>query len=259
VLGQALTARGDYFKARRPYQGRNLTRMERDEVWELIERFARWLAADDSWTWRQVAIRAAGLEMARAADGNRYRHVVVDEAQDLSAAHWRMLRAMVATGPDDMFITGDPQQRIYDNRVTRGQSRDQHPRQVVAVQPELSHHPAILAVALEIMTGEVYDDLDGGQEDLAGYCYAAGSRSSVARRPGTKNATSWSRSSTTGVHRRTAPWRSACRPRNLPMMSSLAWRLKASWLSRSAPIGRSRSTAFTSAPCIASRAWTTRR
>ena len=41
----------------------------------------------------------------------RYRHVVVDEAQDLSAAHWKMLRAMVPAGRDDMFLAGDTHQR----------------------------------------------------------------------------------------------------------------------------------------------------
>lgn len=170
VLGQALTSRSDYFKARRPYRGRNLTRMERDKVWDLTERFVRWLAADDSWTWRQVAVRAATLEMARAAEGNhRYRHIVVDEAQDLSAAHWRMLRAMVAAGPDDMFITGDPHQRIYDNQVTLGSLginiRGRSSRLTLSYRTTRQ----ILAAALEIMSGEVYDDLDGGEEDLAGY------------------------------------------------------------------------------------------
>jgi superfamily I DNA/RNA helicase len=99
----------------------------------------------------------------------RYRHVVVDEAQDLSAAHWKMLRAMVAPAPADMFLVGDTHQRIYDNHVTlsslginiRGRSS----------RLTLSYRTTrqILAAALEIMSGEVYDDLDGGEDNLAGY------------------------------------------------------------------------------------------
>ena len=54
------------------------------------------------------------------AQGHRYRHVVVDEAQDLSPAHWMLLRAMVAPGPNDMFLAGDTHQRIYDNYVSLG-------------------------------------------------------------------------------------------------------------------------------------------
>src|SRR5947199_9942609 len=118
--------------------------------------------------------RAARSEQALESSSGaltrpRYRHVVVDEAQDLSAAHWKMLRAMVAPGRDDMFLVGDTHQRIYDNYVTlsslginiRGRSS----------RLSLSYRTTrqILAAALEIMTGEVYDDLDGGEEDLAGY------------------------------------------------------------------------------------------
>ncbi|BBH71840.1 DNA helicase [Actinoplanes sp. OR16] len=170
ILGQALTSRNDYFKARRPYRGRNLNRGERDQIWDLSERFARWLAASDSWTWRQVAVRAAGLEMALAAGGGyRYRHVIVDEAQDLSAAHWRMLRAMVPVGTDDLFLTGDTHQRIYDNQVTLGSLGINIRGRSSKLTLSYRTTRQILAAALEIMSGESYDDLDGGEEDLAGY------------------------------------------------------------------------------------------
>ena len=68
-----------------------------------------------------MAARAALIEKERApAEGYRYRHVVVDEAQDLSPAHWMLLRAMAAPGPDDMFLAGDTHQRIYDSYVSLG-------------------------------------------------------------------------------------------------------------------------------------------
>jgi superfamily I DNA/RNA helicase len=44
--------------------------------------------------------------------------VIVDEAQDLHPAQWRLLRAAAPPGPDDLFISADPHQRIYDNRVS---------------------------------------------------------------------------------------------------------------------------------------------
>jgi hypothetical protein len=53
------------------------------------------------------------------------------EAQDLHPAQWRLLRALVPAGPDDLFIVGDAHQRIHDNHVSlarvgvsvRGRSR----------------------------------------------------------------------------------------------------------------------------------------
>lgn len=82
---------------------------------ETVERFTAGLAADGCRTWLQTCAEAARLLEAK---GPQYRHVVVDEAQDLDPAQWRLLRAAVPARPDDLFIAGDPHQRIYDAKVS---------------------------------------------------------------------------------------------------------------------------------------------
>ena len=47
-----------------------------------------------------------------------FEHIVVDDIQDLHPAHWRLLRAAVKVKPEDLFLTGDPHQRIYGHRVS---------------------------------------------------------------------------------------------------------------------------------------------
>ncbi|NUR85646.1 MAG: AAA family ATPase [Nonomuraea sp.] len=49
-----------------------------------------------------------------------YRHIVVDEAQDVSPAQWRLLRAAAPHAHDDLFVVGDPHQRVTDTRVALG-------------------------------------------------------------------------------------------------------------------------------------------
>ena len=121
VLGQALSSREEYFRARRAGRGRTLNRAQRAAVWQLVEQFTKRLTETNLWTFRRVAAHAARIEQELAAAREpRYRHVVVDEAQDLSPAHWMLLRAMAAPGPDDMFLAGDTHQRIYDNYVSLG-------------------------------------------------------------------------------------------------------------------------------------------
>jgi superfamily I DNA/RNA helicase len=196
ILGQAVNSRAGYFKARRAGRGRSITRADRAEIWQLTERFTQRLDEKNLETHRQVAERAARLEIERTARietaarakeergglGNvhadsatgawqrhRYRHIVVDEAQDLAAAHWKMLRAMVAPGPDDIFLVGDTHQRIYDNRVTLG-SLGVHIRGRSA-RLTLSYRTTreILRSALRVLGDEHFDDLDGDEETLAGY------------------------------------------------------------------------------------------
>ncbi|MEV5329505.1 UvrD-helicase domain-containing protein [Nonomuraea sp. NPDC052634] len=77
-----------------------------------------------------------------------YRHVVVDEAQDISPAQWRLLRAVVPRARDDLFIVGDPHQRVTDTRVALGAvgiPADQH---MLGVSHRLSRELLSFAVRL---------------------------------------------------------------------------------------------------------------
>jgi superfamily I DNA/RNA helicase len=84
-------------------------------VWSTVQEFSDRLAADGLRTYLGTCAEAADLLEAK---GPLYRHIVVDEAQDLHPAQWRLLRAAVPARPDDLFIAGDPHQRIYDSKVS---------------------------------------------------------------------------------------------------------------------------------------------
>ncbi len=128
ILAQNLQSERAYLTCLRTGRGTPLTKAQRAQVWQLTERVTAELRAAGRSTHLQLADEATGL--LREA-GPLYRHVIVDEAQDLHPAQWRLLRAAVAPGPNDIFIAGDPHQRIYDNRVSlasvgvsvRGRSR----------------------------------------------------------------------------------------------------------------------------------------
>ncbi|SFD59308.1 UvrD-helicase domain-containing protein [Streptomyces aidingensis] len=196
ILGQACGTRSEYFRARRAGRGRSVSRAERAEIWQLAERFTQRLDRQGRQTWDQLAERAARLEIGReqrilaverqraeaggrhnihladASGGrlrHRYRHVVVDEAQDLRPAHWKMLRAMVPRDRNDLFLVGDTHQRIYKNQVAlAGLGINIRGR---ASRLNLSYRTTrqILRSALALLGTESYDDLDGGTETLAGY------------------------------------------------------------------------------------------
>ena len=170
VLGQAITSREEYFRARRAGRGRQLNRAQRAAIWQLVEQFTKRLDEANLWTFRQVAAHAARLERQRAATrAPRYRHIVVDEAQDLSSAHWMLLRAMVGQGPNDLFLAGDTHQRIYDNYVSLGslgiEIRGRSSRLTLTYR---STHE-ILTAASRILGTEAWDDMDDGTDTLDGY------------------------------------------------------------------------------------------
>ncbi|WP_327332206.1 UvrD-helicase domain-containing protein [Streptomyces anulatus] len=196
ILGQAVATRADYFRARRAGRGRSVTRGERAAIWQLAERFTQRLDRLGRQTWDQVAERAARLEIGREQrilsiarqreetggldnvhlqDGSagwlryRYRHIIVDEAQDLRPAHWKMLRAMAPREADDLFLVGDTHQRIYKNQVTLGSLGINIRGRSSKLSLSYRTTRQILRSALDVLGETAYDDLDGSQETLAGY------------------------------------------------------------------------------------------
>ncbi|MEC3994890.1 UvrD-helicase domain-containing protein [Actinacidiphila sp. DG2A-62] len=93
VLAQALTEPEEYLKAPRTGRGTALPPLKRLQVWRAVSAFEEQLRQAGEWTFLQVCAEAARVLDSR---GNRpYRHVVIDEAQDLHPAQWRFLRALV--------------------------------------------------------------------------------------------------------------------------------------------------------------------
>ncbi|MGW0517131.1 UvrD-helicase domain-containing protein [Crossiella sp. NPDC003009] len=116
VLAQNLRRVEDYRTARRRGRGRPLSPMQKERVWAAIGEVLAGLRRDGQQTHLQVVDEAAEILAERGQAP--YRHVIVDEGQDLHPAQWRMLRAAVPSGADDLFIVADPNQRIYNNNVS---------------------------------------------------------------------------------------------------------------------------------------------
>jgi ATP:corrinoid adenosyltransferase len=113
VLAQGLESEDDYLACTRAGRGVPLGKAQRAVVWRAIGHVVEGLAKEGKSTFHQLANEAAEL-----VDGPEYDHVIIDEAQDIHTAQWRLLRRLVAEGPDDLFIVGDPHQRIYDSHVS---------------------------------------------------------------------------------------------------------------------------------------------
>lgn len=162
VLAQGIGSRTEYFTASRAGRSVRLSRRERAEVWKAVEAVLRELTSRNRRTYLQMAESAAGYLRGRTV--KPYQHVLVDEAQDLHEAQWRLLRAAVPEQPNDMFIVGDSHQRIYDRRTSLskvgikivGRSRR------LRINYRTTHE--ILRWALALLGEASYDDLDEGRE-----------------------------------------------------------------------------------------------
>ncbi|MFF2303180.1 UvrD-helicase domain-containing protein [Streptomyces sp. NPDC058128] len=170
ILAQDLRTVDEYLNAGRKGRGTALGPLKRAQLWRAIDVFRTTLAGKGVHTHLQICDEAARLmtEATRATHG--YTHVVVDEAQDLHPAQWRVLRAAVEAGPDDLFITGDPHQRIYDAHVSLASLGIQVTGRSSRLRINYRSTEEILVWSTGVLADEPVADLGGdGGDSLAGY------------------------------------------------------------------------------------------
>ncbi|MFD9975897.1 UvrD-helicase domain-containing protein [Streptomyces sp. NPDC059017] len=170
VLAQSLSSEDEYLRAVRRGRGSALGPVKRAQVWRAMKMFEQGLHKDGKCTYLQLCAQAAGLLSGPDASDPPYAHVVVDEAQDLHPVQWRVLRGAVASGPDDLFITGDPHQRIYDSRVSLGSLGIPVAGRSSRLRINYRSTEEILRWAAHLMEDERVESLSGdGVDSLAGY------------------------------------------------------------------------------------------
>jgi superfamily I DNA/RNA helicase len=168
VLAQDLRTPEAYLKASRSGRGTPLGPLKRAQVWRAVETFTNELRQAGEWTFLQVCAEAARL-LDQQGEVRPYRHVVIDEAQDLHPVQWRLLRALAAPGTDDLFIAGDTHQRIYGNKVSLRSLGIAVTGRSTRLRINYRTTQEILAWSTALLTGERIDDMDGGDDSLTGY------------------------------------------------------------------------------------------
>jgi superfamily I DNA/RNA helicase/mRNA-degrading endonuclease RelE of RelBE toxin-antitoxin system len=168
IQAQGVKTMADYFKASRLGRGRRLSRLLRKKIWPVFEEYRAQLNGHNKKEFTD-AVRDALAILREKGDVLPYRAVVVDEAQDMSAAAFELIRQIVPEGKNDIFIVGDAHQRIYGHKIVlshcglniRGRSRKL--RINYRTTDEIRHW------AVALLEGRKIDDLDGGADDNKGY------------------------------------------------------------------------------------------
>jgi superfamily I DNA/RNA helicase len=173
VLAHGVTTKDEYRAVRRTGRGVVLSRAKRDAVWPVFEEYRGQLASrklkevDDAY--RDVAT-LLDEEISAGKVPATYSAIVIDETQDLGPQALRLLRAMIASNPNDLFFVGDGHQRIYTrNRAAmskcgidiRGRSKKLY----------LNYRTTdeIRKQAVAVLEGCEIDDLDDGHDETKRY------------------------------------------------------------------------------------------
>ena len=154
-----------------PRTGRTkpITRKQRVEIWKLKEQYE---------ALKQERKKVDRLELFNMAANymkehqiHPYSHVIADEFQDFSNPELRFLRQLVAEGRNDLFLTGDPYQCIYSGRKINFTAAGINIRGKKSKKLKVNYRTTeeIKRMAVAVVKGEKYDDMDGGEENNKGY------------------------------------------------------------------------------------------
>jgi len=167
VQFHGVSSRDEYLKASRAGSKKKLKRVERAKIWEGLATFRTELDRRGLMDWPDVVRKVR--QHLQESNETPYRAVVVDEAQDIDAEQWRLLRALAPEEDNSLFITGDAHQRIYGKPITLSQFDIQIRGRSRRLKINYRTTEQVLRWATALLEGTDIDDLDGGTDNTVGY------------------------------------------------------------------------------------------
>ena len=175
IKGRAIETLEEYLEVPRTGRRARLGRLQRTQVWQLMECWDAHMARHGTIDFCDVILRA--LAHARRRSSPSYSAVIVDEAQDLTLAGLQLLRALVNAPavekdrPDGLFILGDAAQRIYPGGFTLRQAGVEVRGRTTLLTENYRNTAEIIAAAMAVAGDHRIEDLGEdvrrGEEPIA--------------------------------------------------------------------------------------------
>ena len=176
IQPQGIMTQMEYFLAHRQGRGKALTRTDRKQLWPVFERMRFELSQRGLITASDAAYLILGEVKKRAPEG-LYRAVVVDEIQDFSPEMLKLLRAITPDTSDaskalpegDLFMVGDPHQRIYERFANFKQCGIHIVGRSHRLRVNYRTTEEIRNTGVSVLNGIEFDNMNGGKLDTMGY------------------------------------------------------------------------------------------
>lgn len=159
----------DYRKVSRIGRGKAISPKQRKAIWSMVEDFRK--RRSDSGIIDRNDLFNLLTDYLNENNIRPFKHVIADEIQDFSNAELRFIRSLVAEGRNDLFLVGDPFQRIYNTKGINFTSAGINVRGKRSRRLKINYRTTeeIKRAATALVKGVQYDDFDGEQETLKGY------------------------------------------------------------------------------------------
>lgn len=154
---------GKYLSVARINRGKKLSRANKDELYRVFEVYKSLMTEHSLYDIEYAKLLLSDHIMKTYPDG-LYKHVIVDEAQDMSPQSFKLLRALAGKPHEnDIFVVGDSRQRIYKNRATLKFCNIDVVGRSFNLDINYRTSDMISLLANDMIKNEVFDDLDGNE------------------------------------------------------------------------------------------------
>ena len=160
VVAQEAFSLDKYVKASRTGRGTRLDRKTRIQIWKVFETYQNMM--------KELQVRDINTAMyecrmlyLKSNTEKKYKHIIVDEGQDLSVTAFRLLRAISGDEHEnDIFIVGDAHQRIYKNKAALSKCGINVRGRSSILRINYRTTEEIRKAAFALLNGISFDDLD---------------------------------------------------------------------------------------------------
>ena len=168
ILYNNIQSQDEYLKTSRIGRGKPLTRKQKMEIWSLVEKYNQYKSANNLVDRSELFNKVS--DHLKTLDTKPFSYLIADEVQDLSNVELRFIRNLVEEKDNDLFLVGDPYQKIYARKInfsSAGISVRGNRSKQLRINYRTSEE--IKRLAISTVKGLQYDDFDGQEESLKGY------------------------------------------------------------------------------------------
>jgi len=159
IKGRAIATLEQYLALERSGRGTPLQKQERQAVYAVYQSYQAYLQSRGLWDYDDFILEALHL-LEAGTTANDYSAAIVDEIQDLTEAVMRLIRRVIPSGPNDLFLVGDGLQRIYSGGYALGRLGINITGRGTLLRKNYRNTQQILRAAHAIMSDQKVDDLD---------------------------------------------------------------------------------------------------
>jgi superfamily I DNA/RNA helicase len=169
ILYQDVRSAEEYYRVPRVGRERRISRKDKMEIWRMVEVY-RQLQDKHRVIERDELINRLQEYFTSDNSARPFSHLILDELQDFSNVELRLLRSLVDKKNNDLFLVGDPLQRIYQRRLNFAQCGI-HVRGKRSRRLKVNYRTTeeIRRAAVSVISGVPYDDFEGEEEKKGGY------------------------------------------------------------------------------------------